>query len=157
MTVVWRIATDTPDYEADDMTGKGAEMTGGRWNPVGTPLVYAADSIALACLETLAHLAAGALPLNRFLVQITIPDDLIRSATRETATSLPVGWTSHPPGRVSIEYGRQWVASKSAAVLIVPSVIVTESLNFLINPSHSAASSITAVKVRPWTFDSRLR
>ena len=52
---VWRIATDTPDYTADDLSGAGARATGGRWNARGTPLVYASTSRALACLETVVH------------------------------------------------------------------------------------------------------
>jgi len=66
---VWRIAAETPDYEAHDLSGKGAEQTGGRWNRKGTPLIYTSVSRALACLETVVHLSSGdALPLNRYLV-----------------------------------------------------------------------------------------
>lgn len=71
---VYRIGTDTPDYEADDLSGKGAEITGGRWNEKGVAVVYAAENRSLACLETLVHLAAGGLPFNRYLVEISIPD-----------------------------------------------------------------------------------
>jgi RES domain-containing protein len=56
---VWRIATDTPDYEADDLSGVGAKGTGGRWNAIGTPLVYSSSNIALSVLEALVHLRAG--------------------------------------------------------------------------------------------------
>lgn len=72
--IVYRIGTDTPAYEADDLSGKGAEITGGRWNQKGAAVVYAAENCSLACLETLVHLAAGGLPFNRYLVEISIPD-----------------------------------------------------------------------------------
>ena len=55
--ISWRIGTDTPDYAADDMDGIGAKMTGGRWNRKGTALVYSSSTRALACLETIVHLA----------------------------------------------------------------------------------------------------
>ena len=71
---VWRIATDTPNYEADDLSGAGAKATGGRWNEKGMAVVYASETRALACLETFVHLNAGGLPLNRYLVAITISD-----------------------------------------------------------------------------------
>ncbi len=58
----WRIATDAPDFEADDMAGTGAELNGGRCNERGLPAIYVADSRALACLETVVHLNAGGLP-----------------------------------------------------------------------------------------------
>jgi RES domain-containing protein len=73
---VWRIATDTPTYEADDLSGAGAKVTGDRWNAAGAAVVYASQTRALACLETVVHLNAGGLPLNRYLVEVTIPDDL---------------------------------------------------------------------------------
>ncbi len=65
---LWRIGTDTRSWQAHDLSGKGAEVTGGRWNAKGTPVVYASEARALACLETLVHLNAGGLPLNRYLV-----------------------------------------------------------------------------------------
>src|SRR3712207_8444198 len=58
---VWRIATDTPDYEANDLSGAGAKVTGGRWNEKDVPVVYASETRALACLETVVHLNAGGL------------------------------------------------------------------------------------------------
>ena len=77
MTVrAWRIGTDTPAYTADDLSGAGAKITGGRWNRDGVPAIYTASSPALACLETVVHLVAGALPLNRYLVRIDIPDEV---------------------------------------------------------------------------------
>jgi RES domain-containing protein len=87
--IAYRIGTDTPDYEADDLSGKGAEITGGRWNEKGAAVVYAAASRSLACLETIVHLAAGGLPLNRYLVEISIPDPVWAAAQRETPVSLP--------------------------------------------------------------------
>ncbi len=73
---MWRIATDTPTYEADDLSGAGAKATGGRWNAAGVACVYASETRALACLQTIVHLNAGGLPLNRNLVAVTIPDDI---------------------------------------------------------------------------------
>jgi len=50
---VWRLATDTPTYEADDLSGAGAKATGGRWNAAGIACAYASGSRALACVETI--------------------------------------------------------------------------------------------------------
>ena len=153
---VWRIATDTPAYEADDLSGAGAKTTGGRWNALGTPLVYASQTRALACLETVVHLNAGGLPLNRYLVDVTIPDDLWDDASTTSPASLPVGWDAEPPGRASIGFGANWIRSGATALLIVPSVIVPEEFNVLINPQHSDSARITAGKVRKWLYDPRL-
>lgn len=154
---LWRIGTDTADYEAHDLSGKGAERTGGRWNRPGRPVVYAASSAALACLETVVHLNAGGLPLNRFLVRIDIPEDLWRTAVVREVSSLPVGWTAVPTGKVSLDIGDQWLHEKHAALLVVPSVIVPEEFNALINPNHPRAGEIVANKLRPWAYDQRFR
>ena len=112
MTVtVWRIAPDTRTYEADDLSGAGAKQTGGRWNAIGDALVYTSETQALACLETVVHLNAGGLPLNRYLVSVTIPDPVWAEALTETPGSLPVGWDADPSGRPAFSsappgYGR---------------------------------------------------
>ncbi len=154
--VAWRIAVDAPTYEADDLTGKGAETTGGRWNRPGSPMVYASSTIALACLETLAHLASASLPLNRFLVRIEIPDPVMAAASVLGVSALPAGWTAQPPGRVSLDLGERWLASMHSAILIVPSVVVPEELNVLINPRHPQTARLKAVKLRQWLYDARL-
>ena len=156
-TGFWRIGTDTPRYTADDRTGKGAEITGGRWNEVGVPMVYAASSRALACLETIVPLNGGGLPLNRYLVEIVIPDDLMASAETHDPMTLAVGWDAEPPGRVSIGMGSRWIRSMRSTVLVIPSVIVPEEQNALINPTHPDAARISFHKRRKWLYDPRLR
>lgn len=138
------------------MTGKGAEITGGRWNEKGAPVVYAAESRALACLETVVHLAAGGLPFNRYLVEVVIPDALWAAAQRETPASLPVGWDAQPASRASIAFGTEWLRSRASAALLIPSVIVPEEFCVLINPAHPSAAGISASKVRRWLYDPRL-
>lgn len=154
--VVWRIASDTPDYEADDLTGAGAKASGGRWNRAGIAVIYASATRALACLETLVHLNRdAALPLNRFLVRIAIPEAHWRSrAVLDPARH--VGWDAEPEGKVSIEWGTSWVRSASTLVAEVPSVIVPEESNVLINPGHTDVGMVRADKVRRWLYDVRL-
>jgi RES domain-containing protein len=154
---VWRIATDTPNYTADDLSGTGAAIEGGRWNMAGMPLVYASSSRALAALETLVHVKLGSLPHHRYLVCINIPDAIWTTARIETAASLAVGWDAVPQGAVSIDLGMVWATDHASAILRVPSVIVPEEENILINPAHPDAARISAVKVRRWLYDPRLR
>lgn len=160
MVALWRIATDTPTYTADDLTGAGAKHTGGRWNRPGVALLYTAASPALACLETVVHIGAGLLPLNRYLVRIDVPDEVFDRRMRfEDLAPAPkrVGWDAEPAGWVSLELGSQWVASMAAAILEVPSVIVPEDSNFLINPAHPDTAGITATKLRRFEYDRRLK
>jgi RES domain-containing protein len=108
-------------------------------------------------LETLVHLMAAGLPLNRYLVEISIPDQVWTMAQRETASSLPVGWEAQPAERTSIGFGSAWLRSKNSAILLVPSAIVAEEFNVLINPAHPESAGISAKKMRKWLYDSRLR
>jgi RES domain-containing protein len=153
---VWRIATDTARYQADDLSGAGAKATGGRWNEPGVAVVYASETRALACLETIVHLNAGGLPFNRYLVEITIPDAVWDHAQVETADDLRVGWDAEPAGQVSIRFGTTWVRAGGSALLLVPSVMVPEECNVLINPTHPDSARIMAVKQRKWLYDPRL-
>ncbi|RYE77421.1 MAG: RES domain-containing protein [Oxalobacteraceae bacterium] len=154
MIRAWRIATDTPGYTADDLTGAGAKISGGRWNRPGSALLYCASNISLAVLETFIHLGAGGLPLNRYLVELAIPDDVWERAIVLHAP--PVGWDAIPTGKVSLDEGDRWLKANRSALLIVPSVIVQEEWNVLVNPMHADAAAIAARKVRKWTYDPRL-
>ncbi len=149
---VWRIATDTPAYTADDLSGAGAKTTGGRWNPAGIAMLYASETIALACLETLVHTKAVGLPFNRYLVRIDIPDSAWAAAEVFPGD---VGWDALPAGKVSIDYGTQWAREGRSALLRVPSVVVPEEFNVLVNPAHRDSAGIMASKVRRWLYDPR--
>ncbi len=157
MTVtLWRIAADAPTYTADDLSGTGASITGGRWNRVGVPLVYTSTSIALAALEVLAHRNDASLPLNRYLVCLTVPKPLWDSRTTVNAAALPIGWDASPAGMVSLDYLDAWRSGATSALYEIPSAIVPEEFNILINPVHPDASQITAAKTRRWLFDPRV-
>lgn len=154
MTVtVWRIAVDAPAYTADDVSGAGAKITGGRWNRKGTPVVYCATSIALATLETVHYLRAGGLPFNRFLVRVELPETVWHA--RQILDPLPGGWDAIPAGLAARRAGDAWIASCASALLLVPSVIVPDECNVLINPAHADAGAIVATTLKRWFYDPR--
>ncbi len=160
MTVnLWRIASDEPTFTADSLSGKGAEISGGRWNRPGTPVLYTATNVSLAAMETLVHFNASLLPLNRILVRIEVSKEVWKKRTIADPATLPVGWDVVPPGMVTLDFGDQWLKSGSSALLQVPSAIVPEEFNVLINPRHPAMAkgAIKAFKERRWQYDSRLR
>jgi RES domain-containing protein len=157
MTVrLWRIATDTPDYTADDRSGAGAKVTGGRWNRKGTAMLYTASSLSLACLETLVHLNSLGLPLNRYVVRFDVPDALWQAAEVFLAAGF-VGWDALPPGAVSLDFGDQWAREVRSALLRVPSTIVEEEENVLVNPLHPDFAQVVVTKVRRFLYDARFR
>ena len=127
-----------------DLTGEGARRYGGRWNRPGRPMVYAASSAALAVLEVRVHLdlPPALLPDDYLLLTIDL-DDL---ATKDVVAL--------PPD--SAAFGDAWLREQRNAVLQVPSLIVPESPNLLLNPAHPDAGRASIVARRRFVFDRRL-
>lgn len=153
---LWRIAKHTADYRADDLSGGGAKKVGGRWNGKGWAAVYASRSIALATLETLAHLGDDIAIRNAFLVRIAVPPAVWRRREYVAPEDLEATWRAEPPGMSTIEFGNAWLAGCSAALLEVPSVLVPEECNVLINPVHPDAKRLAAEVLRQCIYDPRL-
>jgi RES domain-containing protein len=154
---LWRIAAETRTYAADDLSGAGAAAHPGRWNDYGEPVVYCAPTIAMAVLETAAHIDDAGLPLNRFLIRIAIPDDAWAQREPLPHDQLPSMWDAIPAGRASISVGSDWLSSKRSVVLLVPSVIVPEEWTALINPGHADAGRISAEVIRPFEYNRLFR
>ena len=156
MKTVWRIATEAPAYPADDFSGDGAYRHGGRWNRSGTSVLYCTGSVALACLETLAHVRIGRPLANKSLVRLDIPEELWQTASRYSTDTIPVGWDAIPPGKTSHDFGENWIAEARSAILVVPSVIAPEECNILINPYHADWQCIRGRTTRKWLYAPRL-
>lgn len=154
---LWRIAAETKEYKADDLSGVGATKYPGRWNAAGEHVVYAADSIALAVLETAAHIDSGGLPLNRFLIRISVPQKVWDARDEVGPAKIDPAWCALPAGRASAEVGSNWYKSGNSALLLVPSVIVPEARAVLINATHPDAKQITAQAIRPLEFNKLFR
>jgi RES domain-containing protein len=157
MISTWRIATETAVYKADDISGSGAKETGGRWNRKGTALIYTSTTQALACLETVVHFNAQTLPLNRYLVRFDIPDNIWKKREALSEGVIEVGWDALPAGSTSLDIGDAWVRENRTCIMEVPSVIIPEEFNVLINPAHPDIRYIKATKIRKWLYDTRFR
>lgn len=136
------------------MAGKGAASKGARWNAPGEHATYVSTSISLAAWETRAHLgkAGTKLPFNRFLVRVEVPDEVWATRTM-VPKPLPVGWDAIPEGMVSRGIGSAWLASGSSVLFVVPSVIIGEEDNVIINPAHAHAGRLKATKVRRFFYE----
>jgi len=143
-------------YLESTLKGTGAAMTDGyRWNSINTYLVYTADSRALATLEMSVHLDLSEdLPIDRFYVEIEIPDDI--QILELLFEDLPKGWDSKPPQIETQFIGDDFVEDGNAAILKVPSSIIPFEYNYLINPNHPKAKTITVISQTPLKFDERL-
>jgi RES domain-containing protein len=155
---LWRICADKTDCAATDLSGRDAAEESGRWNAPGVPMVYAASSRSLACLESLAHLdLSQGLPDDRWLIEITVPRALWDARHRFNADDPAVrGWDDRPEGPASINWGTRWAQAVDSLVAEVPSVIVPEEINVLLNPAHSQLEQVRARRLRRWHYDLRL-
>lgn len=144
-------------YLKTTLEGIGAALTEGyRWNSLNTYLVYTAESRALTTLEVFVHLDLSEdLPLDRHYVEINIPDDIAIQELK--SDDLPDGWDSKPPILETQFIGDDFVKEKATAVLKVPSCIVKQEFNYLINPNHADAERIRVKSTTPLQFDSRLQ
>jgi len=154
--VLWRIATQTSTWAATDLSGTGARLTGGRWNSPGRPVVYTSTSMALAVLETVVHLKSSSFPFARYLVRLEVPPALWKARRIHAVEELPEGWDALPAGSVSRHLGDAWLAEGQPALLEIPSVVLPEESNVLVNPLHRDAHKVKATMVRPFAYDARL-
>ncbi len=137
---------------ADDLSGTGARLYGGRWNSVGKPVVYLASSRALAVLEVLVHLPATLIPSNYCLVTLDAPDDVFKIVLN----TLPPNWQEFPEPGILKTMGDQFIASNKHLLCSVPSAIVKEEHNYLLNPAHPKFLKVKVVSKEPFSFDERL-
>mgnify|MGYP001810454142 CR=1 FL=1 len=139
---------------AADLSGKGAEKSGGRWNSKGTAVVYTSESRALCTTEIAVHTPLGNLPQDYMLVSLEIPEDILIDEI--LATQIPAGWKSFPHAHSTQVIGDNFVLAGKFAVLKVPSVVVQGDFNYILNPAHPESARIKIKSIEPFNFDERL-
>lgn len=126
----------------------------GRWNMKGRAVIYASESQSLACLENLAH-RTGLGPSGDFKVFVLeVPDDVHIDIVH--LTDLPTGWRSLTDLRICQRLGEDWIMKGKSAMLKVPSVIIPEEKNVVINTMHPDFRSVKVREVLPFFFDPRM-
>jgi len=137
-----------------DLSGKGAERSGGRWNSKGVPMVYTSSSRALCTAEIAVHVALGLVPSGYQLITIEIPERYnIEELDLQILTD---GWKSFPYTRETQQLGDSFIKNKKSLVMKVPSAVVQGDFNFLINPLHEGIAEIVVLKTEMFLFDERL-
>lgn len=134
--------------------GEGARLAGGRWNEKGIPVIYASATLSLAAQELFVHVSPDELPGDLVSVSADIPKE-VRIKTL-SADELPVGWRRYPAPDELAEIGTVWAKSRETVVLAVPSVVIPQELNYLLNPEHPDFGRIKTNKPEPFSFDPRM-
>lgn len=149
--IVYRLAKT---LYRNDLSGKGAEMVGGRWNSVGVPMLYTASSRALCTTEVAVHTPLGVIPEDYHMITIEIPD---KAPIGELPLKdLPADWKSFPYKSSTKKIGDIFIKSAEYLVFKVPSAIVQGDFNYLINPLHEDVTKVKILSTEAYTFDERL-
>ena len=149
---VWRL-TRAP-FARTPFDGVGPARGGGRWNSRGLYVAYAASSRSLAILEVLVHIDRALAPTDYVFIEAEIPDDAIVDLDMR---GLPKRWRAEPPPTKLRAIGDRWIRSSESLALRVPSVIVPEEMNVLLNPRHPRAAELRIIgRPKAVILDSRL-
>ena len=149
---VWRICRKV--HAADPLNGRGGLFVSGRWHSRGNRIVYTASALSLAALELLVHSSRDCLPTDLVRVEIDVPDKLKR--TTLTADDLPKNWLRYPAPVSLKKIGDRWLSEEKTPLLCVPSAVIPEESNWLINPQHPASKAIKVRSKRRFAYDVRL-
>lgn len=140
---------------AEDLSGEGARLYGGRWNRKGVPVLYTSETVSLAALEILVNLSIADFPDDFHLLTIGIPEDLpVKTLTTEM---MPYNWREYPAPAELAAIGTNWCKKGDELLLRVPSSVVPHEWNVLINPLHEMMEQVTVASCEPFGFDARLK
>jgi RES domain-containing protein len=140
----WR--TTRKKYIREAFGGEGAKQFGGRWNPAGYPVVYTAESLSLAILELMVHLDDDSDICSFVAIPVTFPGTLVQVLPE---SQWPPNWFSLPIAMPAQQVGKKWLEEMSSVILQVPSSVVPQECNYLINPLHPKFSRL---KIGPPQF-----
>jgi len=151
MIKAWRVVK--AKFKEVAFNGDGSAKYGGRWNSIGTPVVYVAESLSLATLEIL----VGGYPLGSFCGYVKYEVNFDASLVETVpARVLPKAWASYPPDEGCRKIGDKWAKEMRSVILKVPSAVIQEESNFLINPVHPDFKRLIVGAPRELTIDKRL-
>lgn len=146
--IVYRLSKE---IYANDISGRGAEIAGGRWNSKGQTALYTAQSIALCVTEIAVHIPLGILPKDYRLVHIEIPDVEFFEPKR-----LSKDWNTFPHPDSTQKIGDKFLKENKFLLMKIPSAAVQGEFNYIINPRHINFSDVKIKKIEKFTFDDRL-
>ncbi len=146
--IVYRFAAERYSY---DISGEGARLYGGRWNSKGLPVIYTSLAISLSLLEILVYSASYDELLDNVLIRIEVPQMEVPSVS---ASAMSRNWQTDP--YICQYLGNEFLLQKQSLLLKVPSAIVPEENNILINPLHPDFKKVKIISVKRFAFDGRL-
>ncbi|MDQ6761022.1 MAG: RES family NAD+ phosphorylase [Bacteroidota bacterium] len=149
--VVYRIGRT---IRADDLTGEGSRLNGGRWNHKLTPCIYTSESRALALLEYTVNVSIDEIPRALSFTTFEIPDAGIQEVTEE---ELPGNWKDVPVPSSAKDFGTALLKKEQAPVFKIPSIVITQEYNYILNPLHADSRNFKILDIKDFVFDVRIK
>jgi len=137
-----------------DLTGKGAERSGGRWNSKRVSMLYTSETRALCLAETAVNLPLNLISGDFAMVSILVPDDL--PVKTVSLKELPSDWNTFPHSASTQKTGDNFIHAGEYVALRVPSAVVPMEFNVLINPLHPLMKMVKITEVNKFAIDERL-
>ena len=145
----------TQESYSNDLSGDGSRIFGGRWNSEGRYALYTSANRSLALLETLAHIPAKLFRNKKYiLVTVFLPDKASLKFIEEK--DLPNNWDALDIQHVTQKIGDNFLEEQKGLLLRVPSVLMPEEFNYIINPLHPAMKQVKVIYQREIRFNDRL-
>jgi RES domain-containing protein len=141
-------------YREQLFSGQGGLYASGRWTPRGRLVVYTSASISLAVLEYTANYRRRGWVPATVLGRAAIPSSVNVEAV--SMDKLPPNWFAAAAPQELQTLGREWLERGETAVLKVPSAIVPEEWNYLLNPGHPEFRKLRMSPPKPFAFDQRV-
>ncbi|RYE28767.1 MAG: RES domain-containing protein [Sphingobacteriaceae bacterium] len=126
-----------------------------RWNPSKIRMIYTSANRSLSCLENVVHRGKTGLTQLFRIMTIEIPEAV--EIKKINLVELSKNWKNYDQLNFTQNQGKNWIESEETAVLQVPSSIIEEEVNYLINPNHPDFEKIKLIKTEPFIFDSRIK
>jgi RES domain-containing protein len=127
----------------------------GRWNKKGETVIYASSSRSLCILENLVHRGKFGMGADFFLFKLHVPESLIQHTVQPE--NLPSNWSKSDSYSGCQEIGSAWYRAAHKPYMIVPSAIIPEESNLVINANHHQFQLIRIEHVSAYSIDDRLK
>ncbi|MDB5275447.1 MAG: hypothetical protein JWR61_402 [Ferruginibacter sp.] len=137
-----------------DLTGEGARLHGGRWNHIGTSCIYTSENRALAVLEYTVNVNIDDVPRSLSITTFEVPDVSIHELT---IAELPGNWIESPSPTSTKDFGTILLNSVKTPIIKIPSAIIQQEYNFLLNPIHLESKNFKILDVKDFIYDVRIK
>jgi RES domain-containing protein len=139
---------------SQDLSGEGARLFGGRWNHLLTPCIYTSESRALAVLEYTVNVTIDEIPRSLSIITYEIQDNVIHELS---IADLPGNWRESPAPSSTKDMGTDLLTCAELPIIKIPSAVITQEYNYLLNPKHKDSENFRIIKVEDFVYDLRIK